>query len=112
MARKAATKALVAPTLDEDAAERKRVLNVLAQRRYSILSFSLVEYALTIWRREKEEGAPSSARISSKRPCKNTIFVDDSLTRSQGCFCHAHVDFGTSGSVVKPTVLLILTRSL
>ncbi|CAI7677084.1 unnamed protein product [Penicillium pancosmium] len=34
MPRKVATKALVAPTLDEDAAERKRVLNVLAQRRY------------------------------------------------------------------------------
>ncbi|OQE16790.1 hypothetical protein PENSTE_c023G09485 [Penicillium steckii] len=34
MARKAATEALRPPALGEDAAERKRVLNVLAQRRY------------------------------------------------------------------------------
>ncbi|KAF3396383.1 hypothetical protein F1880_006757 [Penicillium rolfsii] len=34
MARKAATKVPVPPTLSEDAAERKRVLNILAQRRY------------------------------------------------------------------------------
>ncbi|KAJ5763305.1 hypothetical protein N7533_001986 [Penicillium manginii] len=34
MTRKIATKAPVPPKLDEDSAERKRVLNVLAQRRY------------------------------------------------------------------------------
>ena len=34
MARKTATEALRPPALGEDAAERKRVLNVLAQRRY------------------------------------------------------------------------------
>lgn len=34
MPRKAATKAPVPPSLGEDAAERKRVLNILAQRRY------------------------------------------------------------------------------
>lgn len=60
MARKAATKSLVPPTLDEDAAERKRVLNVLAQRRYSTLSFGLVACALTEAYREEEEGTPTS----------------------------------------------------
>lgn len=53
------------PKLDEDSAERKRVLNVLAQRRYSTLFFSLVEYAveyaLTRRHREKEEGASTSS---------------------------------------------------
>lgn len=29
------------PNIDEDAAERKRALNVLAQRRYSILSLTI-----------------------------------------------------------------------
>jgi hypothetical protein len=65
MTRKIATKAPVPPKLDEDSAERKRVLNVLAQRRYSTLFFSLVEYAveyaLTRRHREKEEGASTSS---------------------------------------------------
>jgi hypothetical protein len=34
MARKPATKVPVPPALGDDAAERKRVLNILAQRRY------------------------------------------------------------------------------
>ncbi|KAJ5580803.1 hypothetical protein N7450_007104 [Penicillium hetheringtonii] len=60
MARKPATQALRPPTLDEDAAERKRVLNVMAQRRYRthsalpIPAYSRINLTNSIGKRKKE----------------------------------------------------------
>jgi hypothetical protein len=65
MARKPATKVPVPPMLGEDAAERKRVLNILAQRRYrKLVSLSLGTLLLNIGYREKKEGEAPGARVS------------------------------------------------
>ena len=52
MVRKPEAKTLIPPTLEENAAERKRVLNILAQRRYRKLRFCKVEAANTKLRQE------------------------------------------------------------
>lgn len=65
MARKPATKAPVPPTLGEDAAERKRVLNILAQRRYrKFVPLSHGILLVTIDNREEKEGEAPGARVS------------------------------------------------
>jgi hypothetical protein len=68
MARKAATKVPVPPTLGEDAAERKRVLNILAQRRYRKFLPTGTglrgSFVVSMCNREEEEGASPGARVS------------------------------------------------
>jgi hypothetical protein len=55
---------LVPPRLDENATERKRVLNILAQRRYRKQHYSLKLVIITNLNREKKKGADPSFGIA------------------------------------------------
>lgn len=59
---------LVVPELGEDAAQRKRVLNILAQRRYrKMLQTTRLSYTpLISCIRTKKEGASEVVRVSVK----------------------------------------------
>ena len=68
--------ALSVPDLEDDAAERKRVLNILAQRRYRMSSIAMISLlrvlnkSSLLTRREETRGTPlesSGSRCSPKR---------------------------------------------
>lgn len=88
MTRKPSNKTLVPPTLDEDAAERKRVLNVLAQRRYSMLSCSLSSYSPTYilrkYRRKKEERSYASSWVPCEIPYGHSSSISGVFSKSRG----------------------------